>query len=96
MGQGQTMKKIILIGLLMCGCAGREPMSYEQRMTLASVGAAMQDWGNRPQNVYVQPQYYTPPVWQPQQMPSYQPTFYQIDTPGYQRANGASAGQIHY
>jgi hypothetical protein len=89
------MKKIILIGLLMCGCAGREPLTYEQRMTLASVGAAMQDWGNRPQSVYVQPTYQFQSGL-PVAMPQIAPTFYQIDTPGYQRANGASPGQIHY
>jgi len=50
-----------------CGCAGGQPMTYEQRMGLLYAAQGLQNMGNRMQSQsYVQPLYIPPaPVFQP-------------------------------
>jgi len=82
---------LVMIAVVSGGCSS-EPWDYR------ALGEGLQRTGtivaqSVPQQQYVQP------VVMPQQAPVYQPQpvqNYQIDTPGYQRFNGASPGQIRY
>ncbi len=87
----------ILAALALSGCAG-EPWLTPEQGAIINQGfqqAAANIASGRSEIPALPPvQYQMPPP-----LPIYQPApmqNYQIDTPQYQRFNGASPGQIHY
>ena len=69
---------MIIVILVMCfsGCTNPQPLTFEQRMALASIGAGLQSGGNYIQAHSVQPvPVFQTPTFTPMQIQAVQPAF---------------------